>query len=236
MPYGTLYGIGLGPGDPELITLKGLRILQQSRVIAYPISRQGDESVALSILERITSLVGKEKIELLFPMSAAEPAALKIAWEEASRKIAAHLEQGKDVAFITLGDVVLYSTFIYLFEVMREGYQHLKVEFVPGISSVSASAATASLPLGKGRERLAILPAPFDQAQLKKSLEDFDTVVLLKVSQVFDQVYELLKRMNLLDKAILCQRIGLEGERIIHDLSTLVGSKVDYMSILMVKK
>lgn len=235
MTTGILYGIGIGPGDPELITLKGLRILQGTQVIAYPISRTGERSIALSILGKAMSLAGKEKIELLFSMSY-EPEVLWSSWEEAINRIIAHLEQGKDVAFITTGDVTLYSTFVYLFEIMQGKYPHIQVRFVPGISSLSASAAAVSLPIGKADERVAILPATADRERLRKTLEDFESVVLLKVSRVFDQVYEILKEMDLLDKATLFQRISLEQERIIYDLSPLVGSEVDYMSLLIVKR
>jgi precorrin-2/cobalt-factor-2 C20-methyltransferase len=235
MAKGILYGIGIGPGDPELITLKGLRILQRTEIIAYPISRVGERSIALSILEKAINLAGKEKIELLFPMRY-EPEMLWLSWEEAIKRIIDHLDQGKDVAFITTGDVTLYSTFIYLFEIMQDKYPHIQVRFVPGISSISASAAAVSLPLGKADERVAIFPATADRERLREALDDFDSVVLLKVSRVFDQVYEMLKEMDLLNKAILFQRIGTEQERIIHDLSPLVGSEVDYMSLLIVKR
>jgi precorrin-2/cobalt-factor-2 C20-methyltransferase len=235
MVKGILYGVGIGPGDPELITLKALRILQRTRVIAYPVSRTGERSMALSILDKAMSLDGKEHIELLFPMSY-EPERLAISWEEAIHRIIAYLDQGKDVAFIALGDVTLYSTFIYLFEIVQEKYPHIQVRFVPGISSLSASASAVSLPIGKADERVAILPAAADRERLRKTLEDFEAVVLFKVSRDFDQVYEMLKEMDLLPKAVLFQRIGLEEEKIIHDLSSLVGSEVDYMSLLIVRK
>ncbi|MEW6379064.1 MAG: precorrin-2 C(20)-methyltransferase [bacterium] len=235
MTKGILYGIGIGPGDPELITLRGLRILHRTGIIAYPVSRKGERSIALSTLEQAMSLAGKEKIELLFPMSY-EPRTPGVSWQEAINRIVAHLDQGKDVAFISIGDVTLYSTFIYLFEIMQEKYPHIEVRFVPGISSLSACAAAASLPLGKADERVAVLPATADRERVRTALEDFDAVVLLKVSRVFDQVYDMLKEMDLLTRATLFQRISTDQERIIHDLSPLVGSKVDYMSLLIVRR
>ncbi|MEW5803631.1 MAG: precorrin-2 C(20)-methyltransferase [bacterium] len=235
MAEGIFYGIGIGPGDPELITIKGLRILQRTQIIAYPISCRGERSMALSIVEKAIDLAGKETIELFFPMRY-EPEMLWLSWEEAIKRIITHLGQGEDVAFITIGDVSLYSTFIYLCEIMQRKYPHIQVRFVPGVSSLSASAAAVSLPIGKADERVAIFPATEDRDRLRKTLEDFDTVVLLKVNRVFAQVYEMLEEMGMLNKAILFQRIGTEQERIIHDLSPLTGREVDYMSLLIVKR
>jgi precorrin-2/cobalt-factor-2 C20-methyltransferase len=193
---GKLYVIGVGPGDPELLTLKSVRILKETQCIFVPKGREEGSSLALSIMRGAVSLDGKKIVELHFPMmkTAPHPAPLPrgereelpareldTKWNEAVHAIVPVLEQGKDAAFITIGDPGIYSTFFYLYDKLLERIPALVIEIVPGISSINAAAAQAGLYLGLGNERIAILPANYLDS-LEETLEKFDTVVLMKVS------------------------------------------------------
>ncbi|HLO25406.1 MAG TPA: precorrin-2 C(20)-methyltransferase, partial [Geobacteraceae bacterium] len=144
--------------------------------------------------------------------------------------------QGNDVAFITIGDPFLYSTFLYLHRIFREKYPDIPLEVVPGISSINAAAVAAGIPLGMASERIAVIPAAFEQENLRKTLDEFDTVVLMKMSRVFDGIYELLWDMGLERNAVYVSRVGAPDQKVVFDLETLVGQKLDYLSLLIVKK
>jgi precorrin-2/cobalt-factor-2 C20-methyltransferase len=157
-------------------------------------------------------------------------------WEETAAEVAQRVRAGQDVAFITIGDPLLYSTFLYLYRIFRDQYPEIRIEIVPGITSVGAAAAAAGVPLGISADRLAILPATYEEAQLRQTLLDFDTVVLMKVSRVFDRVYRLLKELGLERSGVFVRRVGSSEEEVVTDLASLVGRKLDYLSLLIVRK
>ena len=142
----------------------------------------------------------------------------------------AQIDAGLDVAFITIGDPLLYSTFLYLYRIFRERHPDIPIEIVPGISSINAAAAAAGIPLGMAGERIAILPATYDDEELRRTLQDFDTVVLMKVSRVFDRVYALLSELGLEKSGAFIRRVGSSEEEVVFDLASLVGQKLDYLS------
>ncbi len=226
----TLYGIGVGPGDPELLTFKAVRIIQETPVIAVPVSRPDKESYALTIVSEF--LRPDHVIEKLhFPM------VMDLAVREAHRQAAAEvvaqqLEKGQDVAFLTEGDPLLHSTFGYLLQRLPLG---TSVEVVPGISSIMAAAAQAKCPLVNADQRLAIIPATFENfGKLRQILLDFDTVVLMKVQPVLDQIIELLDELELQDKAILVERASHAWGRVYHDLHVFSKSTINYLSLVIV--
>ncbi|MBI5656055.1 MAG: precorrin-2 C(20)-methyltransferase, partial [Geobacter sp.] len=157
-------------------------------------------------------------------------------WERAAAQVADHVRAGRDVAFITIGDPFLYSTFLYLYRIFRTSYPDIEVEVVPGISSINAAAAAAGLPLGMGGERIAILPAVYADDELRKALQDFDTVVMMKVHRVFDRVYGLLRELGLERNAVFVRRVGSRQQEVVVDLSSLLGKELDYLSMLIVAK
>ena len=146
------------------------------------------------------------------------------------------LEQGKEVAFITLGDPLLYSTYNYLLQALREKHPDLEVETVPGVSSISAAAALAGLPLAQGEERLAILPAPPDGEGLREVLARFDTVVVMKVGDRLPALRRALEELGLAGKAVLVSRAGLEGERVVRGLQSLKDDSVGYLSVVIIRR
>ncbi len=230
-----LYGIGVGPGDPELLTLKAMRILQSVPVICAPKSNYDSDSFALSIVEGVIDKARQEIIPLVFPMSKDKEVTKKF-WDESAKIIEGKLNAGKDVACISIGDPLFYSTFIYVLENLKERLKDLAVEIVPGVSSINASSAAAILPLAKANERVAVLPATYEKERIRNALKDYDTIILMKVNKVFDDVLAVLEEMGLKDKAVFISRCGTEEERIVRDIETLKGKELDYLSMIIVRK
>ena len=234
MRSGTLYGIGIGPGDPELITLKGARLIGGCRNLFVPKARTASESVALTIAR---PLVGPEaKIEeLLFPMTA-DREELSTKWDEAAARVAAILAAGEDACFLTLGDPLLYSTYIYLLRALRKRLPDLAAVTVPGITAFGAAAALAEFPVGEGREPVTICPAADDLTAVRRALSQGGTVVLMKIGKRLPEVLDLLDTEGLLDKSVFVSRATMEGERIETDLRRLKaeGPEAGYLSIILV--
>ena len=230
-----IYAVGVGPGDPELLTRKAERILRQAPVVCAPAASAGDSSHALSIVESLLDRSRQEIIIRVFPMRKDQDG-LDAFWEEAAETVVSHVLEGRDVAFITIGDPFLYSTFLYLYRILRQRYPDITVEVVPGVSSVTAAAVAAGIPLAAASERVAILPATFEEDNLRRTLLDFDTVVLMKVNRVFDRIYALLKELGLDRMGAFVSRAGTADETVTFDLASLVGKKLDYLSLLIVKK
>lgn len=236
---GKLYVIGVGPGDPELLTLKAVRILREVSCIVVPKGREEGSSLALSIVRQTLPLDGKEIIEAYFPMKKtvrnAEAGGLDVQWNETVETVSQVLKKGVDAAFITIGDPALYSTFFYLYDRLLELDPSMNIEMIPGISSVTAAAARARLSLGLGNERIAILPANY-AGSLEATLEAFDTVVLMKVHTVFDTIMKTLEGMDLAEKATYISRAGREDELIVRDIRQVKAEDLNYFSLVIVRK
>ena len=232
--HGKLYGIGVGPGDPKLLTLRAKEILDQADVIFCPKGDEDGTSWARSIIEATTS-AEKEFVELPFPMTR-DKKVLKIYWEKAAKRIFQEMAKGKQGAFITLGDPFIYSTYIYLLRTLLQNYPDIEVETIPGISAFNAAAARAQVPLVQADETMAILPVRKDLRGLREALEAFDTVVLMKVGSKLDKVMALLGEMDLLEHSVLVSHLGQPGEKMIHDLSSLnTAQREGYLSVIIVK-
>ncbi len=235
---GTFYGVGVGPGDPELLTVKAVNVLKGADVIAVP--RSSDSSAdglsqALQIAKRAVDLEGKDIMELLFPMTK-DGDALASARREAAAKVAAELDSGRSVAFITLGDPMLYSTFSYLVPFVTELSPGAPVRVVPGITSFGAAASTVGAPLAEADEKVMIVPAAYDLGEVSGLLDSADTLVFMKVNRIFDRLLDLLVSKGLERKAFLVSRAGWPEERVVTDIKKLRGVKLDYFSTLIVKK
>jgi precorrin-2/cobalt-factor-2 C20-methyltransferase len=230
-----IYAVGVGPGDPELLTRKAERIIRQAQVICTPTGNADASSYALSIVEELLDRSRQEIIIQTFPMMKKGPE-LESAWEEAAEEVTARIDRGQDVVFITIGDPCLYSTFLYIYRIIRETRADICIEIIPGISSINAAAAAAGIPLGIAGDRIAILPATYESEDLRKTLAEFDTVVLMKVSRVFDQVYQLLCELRLDKSSVFIRRVGSPDQEVTFDLASLVGNELDYLSMLIVRK
>ena len=250
---GKLYVIGVGPGDPELLTLKAVRILKAVKCICVPKGREEGSSMALNIIKKIISVDNKELIEAHFPMRKTKASApgsperhksfwggahaceLDAKWNETVDTVLGILNRGVDMAFITIGDPTIYSTFFYLYDRLLELNPSLSIEIIPGISSITASAAQAGISLGLADEKIAILPATYAN-DIGIVLEHFDTVILMKVHKVFDQVLAMLDAAGLTDKALYVSRTGMDDGQVVRDIGTLKGKELNYFSMVIIKK
>jgi len=232
---GRLYGVGVGPGDPELITLKAYNILSRVAVIFVPLKDKQSQSYANSI---ITSLVNKSEqkiVGLVLPMLR-NKGQLRGYWNQAANTIWRCLKNGEDCAFVNVGDPLLYGTFVHILETVKNIHPEVEVEVIPGISSISAAAARAAIPLASNDERIAIISGNREDKVIRETLENFDTVVFMKMNTVFDKLLTILEELNLVEKCVYVRRCTTQDEEIIWDISRLKGKKVDYFSLLIVRK
>lgn len=223
----TLYGVGVGPGDPDLITVKALKIIKQANIIALPENGK-EEITALSIASKATDLSGKELLKLHMPMTK-DKAMLEKCHDDAAKQIIERLEKGQDVAFLTLGDPTIYSTYLYLHKRVKEaGYP---VKIVEGIPSFCAAAARLDLSLCEGGEMLHIIPASYEEDAY---LDLKGTKVLMKSGKSLGKIRDKLKEKNLLHKTVMVECCSMENERVYENLDEIDTDK-SYFSILIVK-
>lgn len=222
------YGIGVGPGDPKLLTLRAIEILQNIEVIAIPKSKMERESIAWEIAKSHCPTKVK-LLELEMPMTADE-SLLRAAWESAARKVMQEIQKGRSVAFLTLGDPSLYSTYSYLLSILENQLSSEQIETIPGITAMAAAAARVNWPLATGDEPLVVLPGI-------EGLEDYEkypNLVLMKVSR---NLPEVLKRAQSTGaQAILATRVGQSGEEIRVLSAEEELDKVDYLSLVLLKQ
>lgn len=225
----TLYGLGVGPGDPELITIKAWRIIGQVPVIAYPVANGSD-----SLARRIAApFIPEDAIELplAIPMrTEREPA--RDAYDESVRLIAAHLDAGKDVAFLCEGDPFFYGSFMYLHERLEKTHE---IIVVPGVSSLTACAAAIGRPLAARNDLLKVIPAPLAEEQLRAEIASADSVAIIKVGKHFDKVRKLLRSLGLADRAVIIERATRDDERVT-PLEQLPEGERPYFSTILIYK
>lgn len=231
--FAILYGVSVGPGDPELITLKGLNILKTAPVVAFPMGIRGKSGVAEKI---ISSELSPEQIQLPldFPYVQDE-AILTQAWQQAAQQVWEYLERGQNVAFACEGDVSFYSTFTYLAQTLKKIRPQVKVEVIPGVCSPLAAIASLGLPLTVRDQRLVVLPALYTMATLETLLEQADVVVLMKVSSVYSQVWQVLQQRDLLDRAYVVEWATLPQQKIYAGLSDRPNLQLSYFSLMIVQ-
>ena len=231
---GCFYGIGVGPGDPELLTIKAQRLLQHMGVICFTQLDNGQPSYALSVLEGVLEDPWPETLGITIP-SDDSPAPTET-WRDASERIAAHLRRGRDVAFITEGDPMLYSEFPYLLEWVGSAFPDLTIEVVPGVSSVMAAAASSGVPLVTHGQRLAILPAVYGIDDLREAITNYDTIVLMEIDRNLIQALANLESLGLAGKAIYVRQASTARESVVDDIRTLTPEDLDYFSLLIIKR
>lgn len=203
---GTLYGLGLGPGDPELMTLKAARLLGEVATIAYLVP-DGSESLARSLA---IAHVRADHLEVPINMPMrADPAPGRAAYDAGASAIAEHLEAGRDVAFLCEGDPFLYGSFMYLFSRLGVDYP---VVTVPGVTSLTAAAADAGMALVSRHETLAVVPATLDEATLVERLRGADAACVVKGGRHLDKVRRVLAVVGLAENAqVVTRASGADG-------------------------
>ena len=226
---GRLYGLGVGPGDPELITVKALRLLRTAPVIAYPAPERGDSLARAIVAELLPG--GQSEIAIRMPMVAARFPAQEV-YGRAAEEIGGHLTAGRDVAVLCEGDPFFYGSFMYLFGRMAERYA---VEVVPGVSSLTAYAAVLGAPLAARNDVLTVLPAPLEDAVLRQRLSDIDAVAIIKIGRHFEKVRKVLGDLGLLAQACYVERATMTSQRIL-PLDSVDPLDVPYFSMILVHK
>jgi precorrin-2/cobalt-factor-2 C20-methyltransferase len=230
-----LYGVGAGPGAPDLITLRALSVLRSVDVLALPRSNDWGESMAWKIVEPALAENNAEKLFLTFPMNK-DPERLRPALMKAMDAIGERLDAGKSVAFVTEGDPSLYSTFVYVAGEARRRWPSLPVEVVPAVSSPMAVAAVTGIPLADGLERIAIIPGNYGVGDLDGILKMFDTIVLMKIGPEMPTIIAALERAGLLDRAVYVAKATMKEQRIVRDVREVGAERGDCFAMVIVSK
>ena len=226
---GKLYSVGIGPGDPELMTLKSMRLLKECDVVAIP---QGDNGIltAKAIVNNVVNLDEKEQVMIYMPMTK-DMAAMDKAHSEGADAIEKLLDEGKNVVFITLGCPTVYATCIYVHKlVLADGYE---AELVAGVTSICAVAAKLNTSLCERAEPLIVLPGSYKESS--KFLDGPGNKVLMKSASEIGRVRDELREKGLIKNAGMVERCGLPGERVYHDLEE-IDPKSSYFSVILVKE
>lgn len=230
---GKLYGIGVGPGDPELMTVKAARLVSEADVIITPKTEKKDGSVALNIAKPYIK-DHTEIVPVVFPM-VLDDDTQKEGWEEARNIITKLLSEGKKVVFLTLGDPMFYSTYMYVYRLVENsGYE---IETIPGVTAFCAIGSHLGYPIVEKEEVLAIVPATAPKEKIDKVLAVADDAVIMKVYRNFGEVQETLKKHDMADDAVMISRVGLDGEEIYRGLQDMpADTKLNYLSTILAKR
>lgn len=225
---GILYGVGVGPGDPELMTVKAVRALERCPVVAFPKTR-GESNLALDIVRRAgIPLEGKALLPLFFPMTR-DKEELRLRHDEAANAVMDRLRAGEDVAVLNLGDVSLFSTFSYLLTRVKE--KGFAVEIIPGVPSFCAAAALLQRSLTAMKEPLHIIPAGYEGSLDALSLPG--SKVIMKSGSTLPSLCARLDELGLLGRAALVENAGLPGERVVSPLTRETESSGYFTTILV---
>lgn len=238
---GTLYIVGVGPGDPELITIKAIRTLKKCHTWLAPTATVNGPSTALGIISGAMDINGKEIINHHFPMKKIHRAEttdpeIQSSWDLAVYRINEKLEIGESVALPTLGDPSIYSTGLYVSETLLKLNPDTAITIIPGISSICATAAATGQSLCLGDERLIVIPAVFADDTIRKTLKNFDVVVFMKVHKSMHRLVPILEEMKLLDQSVLVERSSMDNERVRCDIKTAMHEKLHYFSTMIVRR
>ncbi len=233
--------VGCGPGDPELLTVKGVKAIQEAEIIACPTAKEDKPSIALSVVE---SLLDKSKmpeiVNLVFPM-VKDKDTLETTWDKNTKILASKVLEGKKVVYLTVGDPYLYSTWIYLHRQLQLQYPEIKINVIPGIVSMFTFASKAGISLAEGAETMAVIPSCYDLSRVKETAKNCDTMIFLKDGRYFDQVIKLLREAGFSNDSIFAigQDLGTPNEIVRKMTLGEVNEKTmttKYFSIMVVKR
>jgi precorrin-2/cobalt-factor-2 C20-methyltransferase len=233
MTPGTFYGVGLGPGDPELLTLRAIRVLTEADWIFHPLGKKSGVSLARRVLAPMA--LPESKFRGVALCMGRNRAGDQDTYRRIAGDIAAELEQGKSCAWIAEGDPLFYSTFMHVYEQVRLVLPRARTEIVPGVTSLGAAAAAAGWPIANLDDRVAVVPAVYGLETLDILLDQFTTVFLIKVNSVLDDLLDRLRRVTRRVQAIYVENAGWPQERCVEDLDTLRGRDLPYFSLIILK-
>ena len=224
---GVFYGLGVGPGDPELMTVKAWRVISTVPVVAY-LAANGSESTARDIAK---PFIPEDVIEIAIdvPMKA-ERAPAQAAYDAGAAKICEHLAQGRDVAMLCEGDPFFYGSFMYVFSRLAAEFETV---VVPGVSSITACAARIGRPLAARNEVLKVLPATLDDARLREELAACESAAIIKVGRQFAKVRDVLRELNLDGRAVAVEKATRDAERITR-VTDIEGDTLPYFTTILV--
>jgi precorrin-2/cobalt-factor-2 C20-methyltransferase len=224
-----IWGLGIGPGDPDLITVKALKILQAADVIAYPAPADG-ESLVRSIAAPHMSGT-QEEIVIATPMVVERHPAQDV-YDKAASEIAAAVDAGKSVAVLCEGDPFFYGSFMYLFARLSENYA---VQVVPGVSSLAACSAELALPLAARNDVVTVIPGPLDEETLEQQLMATNVAAIIKVGRHLGKIKRVLEKIGATDNAHYIERATMKNQKIV-PLSDLNGDSAPYFSMIIVRR
>ena len=227
--------MGVGPGDPELLTIKAQRTLQSAGVICFTQLDDGQESYALSVVKGVLEAANPTFLAITIPSDDDTPVSPQT-WADAAKEIANHLGQGTDVAFITEGDPMLYSEFFQVLESVKAVIPELDAEVIPGVSSVMAAAASSGMPLVTHGQRLTILPKVYGIDDLMEAIANSDTTVLMEVDRDLLQALASREKLGLSGKATYVRQASTARENVVEDISKLEAAYRDYFSLLIIRR
>ncbi len=236
-----LIGIGVGPGDVDLLTVKAVRAIQNADIIMCPASNENRPSIAFTVVSPIIDQSkNQEIIKLIFPMTK-DKDVLEATWKKNAKIMAETVLTGKNVVYLTVGDPYLYSTWIYMHKDLKENYPEMDVSVIPGIVSMFTFASKVGVSIAEGAEKVAIIPSCYDLSSVKEIAKHSESMIFLKDGRYFDQVIKVLKESGFPNDSIFAigQDLGTENEIIrkmtlgeVNDSSLTT----KYFSILVVKR
>ncbi|MBP3780913.1 MAG: precorrin-2 C(20)-methyltransferase [Selenomonas sp.] len=230
---GIFYGIGVGPGDPELLTVKAIKAIENVDVLIAPKTEKKDGSVALTVARPYL----KKDVEIVyqvFPMVKGFAENSTDAWEANKQEILALLQAGKNVAFLTIGDPMFYSTYIYIYRLLEN--EDVEIKTIPGIPAFVAIGSQLGYPIVEGDDVLTVIPATASPEKVENAMQAADNVVLMKVYKNFEDMADLLAENNMAEQAVLVSRAGLDDEKIIYDVVAHKKDKLNYLSTILTRK
>lgn len=234
MTQGILYGIGVGPGDPDFITLKAVKILSQVDMVFAASAAKNSHSLAAKIAK--PHLKASVPIQMLpFPMTRNRQA-MEAAWQDNARTVIKVLEQGKNAAFITLGDCMTYSTYGYVLKHIQKLAPHIEICSIPGITSYQAAAARINTPLVEGEESMVLVSGVMGGDKFRQISNHADNVIFLKAYKNAADIAKALDEAGMADKSVGIVKCGLEGEQIIRNMNVFQEKKPDYWTLIISKK
>ena len=232
---GRFYGIGVGPGEPGLLPVIAFQALRDADVILLPRARTAEDSAARRAIEGLGIDLSKCR-DITFEMNP-DRAVLAAHYAALAADLAADLQAGRTVAYLTIGDPMTYSTYIYLMDALQARLPGLSHRTFPGVPSYCALAALAGFPLGEGKERLLVLPCPDDMEELRAAIAQHDIVALMKIGRRFQDVLALLRELNIAHLCVLGKHVGMADQRIVVDLTDLAADhSLGYLSTLLIRR